>query len=608
MRRHMHGLAVTAHRTWRFCVSFSAVAPDAGCLMENEFEIEMQPSRTRDRLATRSAGSLVGQVLQASRRSGASPVGARQTRARGTGHHGRGRDAALRANRILRDRRVVIKARVVKHTGSKFASAPISRHIAYLQREGVTRDKARGELFDADHDHADGEGFSSRCDADRHHFRFIVSPEDAVELGDLRAFTRELMDDMARDMNTPLEWVAAEHWNTDNPHVHILVRGKTSIGSDLVIDREYMRHGLRWRAEDRVSVELGLRNDHELNAATRREISAERWTGLDRELAQIQEREGSIDLRHDPGEDKRRQANLIGRVNTLSRLGLADEIEPGRWRIGDNAEQTLRSLELRGDIIKSMHHSMSHHWRRDLAQLPTDQAVPGLSVTGRLIHHEPSGDLPGGAHVVIEGVDGRRHGLPVTNVVGADELSAGAIVRVDLSRNTNERSTLSMLSALTLEQQVTASGPTWLDQQLAAPDSALFGEGFGQEVHRALSERATNLVAQGLGHMQNGKPVLGDHLLDELKQRELAEATRNISRSTGLMVLPSGLGDHVAGTCRQQVDLNSGRFAMIDNGMGFQLVPWEPALARRLGQEVSGLINHHGGVDWSFDRSRSIGL
>lgn len=576
--------------------------------MENEFEIEMQPGRTWHRSTAKGPASLVGQVLKASKRAGACPVSARKIRSSGTGRHGRGRDAALLASRKLSDRRVVIKARVVRHSGGKFASAPISRHIAYLQREGVTRDRQRGELFDSDHDRADGDGFAARCDTDRHHFRFIVSPEDAVDLSDLRAFTRELLDDMARDMNTPLDWVAAQHWNTDNPHVHILVRGRTSAGEDLVIDREYMRHGLRWRAESRATLELGLRNDQELQAAIRREVSAERWTGLDNDLARIQEKAGIIDLRYDPNADRRHHTNLLGRIDTLSQLGLAHEIEPGQWLLGENAEKTLRNLELRGDIIKSMHQAMSARWPSDLARLQPNQPRPDRSITGRLTHDVPISDPSGGAHLVIDGLDGQRYHLHVTDNDSSGDLAAGTIVRIGPSKQPNGRFGLTTISALTLEQQMTACGPTWLDQQLVAPMPEALGEGFGQEVRQALAERADYLVVQGLGYRENGKIVLVSGLLDELKQREVAETIQSISRSTGLTALPSGIGDHVAGTCRQEVRLNAGRFAMIDNGIGFQLVPWEQALGRRLGHEVAGVVNDHGGIDWSFDRSRSIGL
>ena len=152
-------------------------------------------------------------------------------------------------------------------------------------------------MFDAGSDQADGEAFAGRCKDDRHHFRFIVSPEDANEMADLRAFTREMMEDMATDLDTKLDWVAVDHWNTDNPHIHVLVRGVASDGKDLVIDRSYISEGLRARAEQRVTVELGPRSEHDILNALRREVDTERWTSLDRKLQRQRDDLGVVDLR-----------------------------------------------------------------------------------------------------------------------------------------------------------------------------------------------------------------------------------------------------------------------------------------------------------------------
>src|SRR3546814_6739813 len=96
-------------------------------------------------------------------------------------------------------RRVIVKMRVVRHAGTKFRAAPIARHVAYLEREGVTRDGAPAQMFDAGSDRADREAFAARCEDDRHPFRFIISPEDAGDMQDLTAFTRELMADTSEE-------------------------------------------------------------------------------------------------------------------------------------------------------------------------------------------------------------------------------------------------------------------------------------------------------------------------------------------------------------------------------------------------------------------------
>ena len=100
-------------------------------------------------------------------------------------------------------------------------------------------------MFDAERDDADHRAFAERCDEDRHHFRFIVSPDDATELSDLKTFTRDLMAHAERDLGTKLDWVAVDHWNTEHPHIHVIVRGRTDDGRDLVISRDYVPEGMR---------------------------------------------------------------------------------------------------------------------------------------------------------------------------------------------------------------------------------------------------------------------------------------------------------------------------------------------------------------------------
>jgi hypothetical protein len=47
---------------------------------------------------------------------------------------------------------------------------------------------------------------------------------------------------------------------------------------------------------------------------------------------------------------------------------------------------------------------------------------------------------------------------------------------------------------------------------------------------------------------------------------------------------------------------------MIEAGLGFQLVPWQPVLEKRLGQHIIGVRRDDGGIEWSFSRKWQIGL
>jgi hypothetical protein len=177
-------------------------------------------------------------------------------------------------------RRVVIKTRIVRIKAGD-ASA-IRAHLKYVQRDGVTREGAPGELYDEGHDRADGKAFAERGKGDRHQFRFIVAAEDAAELADLKPFVRDLMRQMETDLGTRLDWVAADHFNTGHPHSHIVVRGKDDGAEDLVIARDYVAYGMRARAGELLTRELGPESELDKLRKLEQEVGAERFTRLDR--------------------------------------------------------------------------------------------------------------------------------------------------------------------------------------------------------------------------------------------------------------------------------------------------------------------------------------
>jgi Protein of unknown function (DUF3363) len=137
---------------------------------------------------------------------------------------------------------------------------------------------------------------------------------------------------------------------------------------------------------------------------------------------------------------------------------------------------------------------------------------------------------------------------------------------------------LATRSDLSIEEQVIAGGSTWLDRQLLAKDPPLGARGGGAEVRNSMDARVDHLVEQGLARRQGQRVVFARDLLATLRRLELREATAKPSAETGLLYRPAADGEHVAGVYRQRVTLASGCFAMIDDGLGFELVPWQPAL------------------------------
>jgi len=571
--------------------------------MTEEREFRPRPGRIRQS-GGREGRSVVGQVLAATRKAGGPSLG----RAGRAGIFGRGRAASVNALRRAggASRSVVIKARVVRHAGR---GAPLAVHVKYLQRDGVDRDDQPGRLFDRAGEGADGRAFAERCDDDRHHFRFIVSPEDAGELADLKAFTRDLMDQAERDLGVSLDWVAVDHWNTAHPHVHILVRGAGADGRDLVIARDYISSGLRARASELVTLELGPRTDRQIRHSLETEVDAERWTRLDRALVRDASRgQGVVDLRppaRGAEEDLRRLK--LARIAKLERLGLVEPAGRGRWRLAADAEVTLNALARRGDIIARLHRVLGEAQSErgvETWRLEPDGETP---VVGRLIARGLDDELKGSAFAVVDGLDGRVHHLALPSLEAASDAPVGGIVEVRRLQGRQEPvAVLAVRSDLSLGQQVGAEGATWLDRQLVGQGhAALSDRGFGAEVRAALGRRAEWLVEHGLARSAGPRTLFARGLIEQLTRRELDAAARKIAVETGLVHRTPAEGDTVAGAVRRRLALASGRFAMIDDGLGFSLVPWRAELDRQIGRQVAGVMTPGGGIDWS--RGRGLG-
>ena len=155
------------------------------------------------------------------------------------------------------------------------------------------RDGEKGRAYSAIENEADGRAFIERGREDRHQFRFIVAPEDSVEMSDLRGFTRDLMRQMETDLGTKLDWVAVDHHNTGHPHTHVIVRGVLDDGRILNIAGDYIAYGVRHRASELVTLELGPQTELDVARKLATEVDAERLTRLDRMLIAEQRRRAS---------------------------------------------------------------------------------------------------------------------------------------------------------------------------------------------------------------------------------------------------------------------------------------------------------------------------
>ncbi len=350
------------------------------------------------------------------------------------GHPNRGSQAAAVRFPGATSRRVVVKARYVTQ-GSAGGMKAARLHIKYIERDGVNREGGPGELYTEKGRDVDADSFLDRSEKDPHQFRFIVSPEDSGEL-DLHEFTRDLMGQVEQDLGRDLDWVAVDHHNTDNPHTHVVIRGRDRQGEELRLDRHYISHGFRDRAREIATRELGPRLDYEIDRGLQKEISQERWTSLDYQIEKVShEKLFDGDAKQvvelgDPGSvvSTKYDRFVVGRLNHLQSLGLAQSLGPRRYALNTEYRETLRSLGERGDIIKTMHRAL----RRDANQYRIyDADFNNSKITGRLTKKGLHDELNDRYFGVVETPNGHAHYVKLPNHADFDALRVGTIVSVE---------------------------------------------------------------------------------------------------------------------------------------------------------------------------------
>ncbi|TAJ61864.1 relaxase/mobilization nuclease and DUF3363 domain-containing protein [Variovorax sp.] len=597
---------------------------------------------------------------------------------------GRGHTAASFTGQSLTaySRRATVKVRLVYLQQASGKSTV--QHLRYIGREGVDRQGEQGRAYGTITDEADTAAFEERGRGDRHQFRFIVSPEHADQLEDLRTYTRHLMQRMEADLGTRLDWVAVDHWNTDNPHTHVVLRGKDDTGKDLIISQEYITRGMRERAMELATEWLGPRTELEIQRTLAREVEQERWTSLDRTL-QREAVEGLVKIeRFNDPKLQRQRLLLVGRLQRLQRMGLATETQPGTCAVHAEAESTLRAMGERGDIIRTMQRAMGGR-QRDLAVF--QPAEDGHSIIGRVAGKGLADELYDRGYLVVDGIDGKAHYVALSPRTKLEQYPMGAVVEVkgsaeiraadktiaamasnglyrtdhhlaiaqgqtvpgrdpqevvaahvrrlealrragivervaeglwkvpdDLPERGRQYDAqrlggvaVELKSHLPIERQARVIGATWLDQQLIGGGSGLGDLGFGSEAKQAMQQRANFLTEQGLAERRGQRVILARNLLGTLRDRELTLAAKDIAAETGLGYRPVADGQRVAGIYRRSVMLASGRYALLDEGMGFSLVPWKPVLEQRLGQQLVATMRG-GSVSWKIGRRRNLSI
>ncbi len=335
-------------------------------------------------------------------------------------------------------RRVIVKFHLVKMNAQ--GAARQARHLEYIARDSAAKDHEhenetdikKCHLFDRDGKDADIDAFKERGANDPHQFRIIVSPEDSLRMADLDGFTRNVMRQMEDTLGTRLDWVAASHYDTATPHVHIVLRGVKDNGQKLIIPRRLISYGMREQCERLVSLELGPMNVLEAGEKLARQVTQERFTALDRSLVTIAE-DNIVDVGSTPKQGEAWTRRLdIARLKYLSRMGLAQKQSAYRWKLADNIEQTLRELGERGDIIKARHKALKRAGLEHKAATWGDIKYMDHmgQVTGRVLSAGVRDDVNDRAYVVLDTIGGEQLYVDIGKNANIDGIARDNIVQV----------------------------------------------------------------------------------------------------------------------------------------------------------------------------------
>jgi type IV secretory pathway VirD2 relaxase len=336
--------------------------------------------------------------------------------------------------------RVIVKTHVARHKPGK-ARGSLTRHASYLGRDSASADGQPGVFYDASRDDVDAKKAVVSWTADRHHFRIIISPERGGDIPDMTAYVREVMRRVEKDLalagviepGAKLQWIGINHHNTDNPHAHVVLRGRQEEGRDLVIPRAYLAHGMRGRASEVATELLGERTVEQAQEARLKEVEAERFTSLDRMIERHIERRGEvnkIDLSPAKpigfGADDRQLA--LARLQFLEGIGLARKDKGTWWSVDESFSQSLRELGERNDIIKHLYSQLGNEAGR--VQRMTGGAEVSVPVAGIVIAKDRVDELADDRFVVVRDSAGQAHYGRVQDTQAYRDLHVGSVAEL----------------------------------------------------------------------------------------------------------------------------------------------------------------------------------
>ncbi len=480
--------------------------------------------------------------------------------------------------------RVVVTVFYQGHGGS--GAGKLIAHGKYLERDGAGPEGEPGQFYDREEDRVEaGPRLTQWADEDKRHMRLMLAPESGTRIEDLKDFTRATMAQMERDLGAPLDWVAVDHHNTDNPHVHVILRGRRRDGPDLIIPRDYATWGLRHAAREVATQMLGDRGREDERLALERETRAERTTRLDQLLAaELKPGKAYRIQAVGRGLEPTLRAALRNRVRELARMGLGKEEKRDRFRLDQDwaarLEEIGKGIDLRRRLGRELEPGQG---RLKLYDRTMGRVVGPVLEAGR------RGETGKGYVIVLDGM--KRPVLANVREREGAGLQPGAIVAIEpkAHEGMGTRVKIDRLSEMPLATQIEAPAETELDREIVRQ---LAGEAHRlpniREVRNAITERIGWHQREGNGGRDlTGRFEFNQSALDRLRNSELSRAEDALTRTTGKRAINIADGLEREWRVRGFVQLHQGRFAMLERNDGVALARVTRALSLKQGNVYS---------------------
>ena len=299
----------------------------------------------------------------------------------------------------LYSRNVVIKARYVKNSGNGFREK-IKAHLDYITRDHAGKDTHKPELFSGNDSPEVAKNAAANFSESEHNFRFIISPEDGDKI-DLKDFTKNLIKTIEKDLGSKLSWVASCHYDTNEPHVHLVVDGKNDAGEKLLMTRDYISRGIRNRASQIINNKLGLRTRDEVAKQLELSVSKNKKSDLDN-IIKTNIKDDVISLKKlDNKYSYDISTELLEkRLSYLETKGLAQKNGEQSWRVKENYIDSLRELSRTSSIIERLSSKLAIS--KEQCELISAKSLSDKGQTGEVIARKYINEIDDNQYLIIK--------------------------------------------------------------------------------------------------------------------------------------------------------------------------------------------------------------